>query len=97
MTANPGIAPTRFLDEHLAKASPDLMRSMLKTFAEALMSAEADAVCDAGHNGRSEERTNHRNGYRDRRWNSRAGSVEVAIPPTAARQMTEPTTTCAQP
>jgi putative transposase len=42
------------LDERLAVASPDLLRSLVKGFAEALMSAEADAVCGAGYRERSE-------------------------------------------
>lgn len=47
MTANPSIGLSGFLDEHLSQASPDLLRQMLKTFAEALMSADADVVCGA--------------------------------------------------
>jgi transposase-like protein len=53
---------------------------MVKTFAEALMSAEADAVCGAPYGQRSEDRTNQRNGYRVREWDTRAGTVELAIP-----------------
>ncbi|MDG6108038.1 hypothetical protein [Dactylosporangium aurantiacum] len=36
-----------FLREYVESASPDLLRAMVKTFTEALMSAEADAVCGA--------------------------------------------------
>lgn len=43
MTANPSVDPSRFLDEHLSQASPDLMRPMPRTFAEALMGSDADA------------------------------------------------------
>jgi putative transposase len=49
-------------------------------FAEALMSAEAEAVCGAGYGERSDERRNTRNGYRRREWDTRAGSIELAIP-----------------
>ena len=80
MTAVPSIDLTQFLDEHLAQASPDLLRQMLATFAEALMSADAEARCGAGSNQRSQDRTNSRNGYRERRWDTRAGTVELAIP-----------------
>lgn len=80
MTANPSIDLTGFLDEHLSQASPDLMRTMLKTFAEALMNAEAEAVCGAGYGQRSDDRVNSRNGYRDRRWDTRTGSIDLAIP-----------------
>jgi transposase-like protein len=66
--------------EHLECASPDMLRAMVKTFAEAVMSAEADAMCGAAYGQRSEERTNQRNGYRPREWDTRAGTVELAIP-----------------
>ena len=80
MTAPPSIDLSGFLDEQAAQASPDLLREMLRTFAQALMGAEADAVCGAGYGQRSEERTNSRNGYRARRWDTRAGGIELAIP-----------------
>ncbi|GAA3273113.1 IS256 family transposase [Dactylosporangium vinaceum] len=80
MTAPKSVDVGRFLREELGSASPDLLRSMVKTFAEALMSAEADAVCGAEYGERSDGRTNQRNGYRAREWDTRAGSVELAIP-----------------
>jgi hypothetical protein len=49
MTAPSSIDPARFLHDQLESASPDLLRSMLATFINALMSAEADAVCGAPH------------------------------------------------
>ena len=66
--------------EHLERAEPDLLRSMLKTFVEALMSTEADALCGADYGTRTAERVNMRNGYRPRAWDTRAGTVEVGIP-----------------
>jgi transposase-like protein len=66
--------------EKLEEASPDLLRAMVKTFAEALMGAEADAMCGAPYGQPSEDRVNYRNGYRDRRWDTRAGTIELAIP-----------------
>jgi putative transposase len=48
MTAGPSIDPVRFLHEALAQASPDLMRDMLTSFINALLSAQADAVCGCG-------------------------------------------------
>jgi putative transposase len=80
MTAPHDIDPARFLSEQLEQASPDLMRSMLTTFINALMSAEADAVCGAEYGARSEARTNSRNGYRDRTFDTRTGTLEVSIP-----------------
>jgi putative transposase len=80
MAARESVDPAGFLREQLESASPDLLRAMVKTFAEALMSAEADAVCGAPYGQRSEERTNRRNGYRPREWDTRAGTVELAVP-----------------
>src|SRR4051812_3875772 len=81
MTVDPNsIDLPAFMAEHLQRAEPDLLRSMLSTFVQALMSAEADAVCGAGYGERSAERTNSRNGYRAREWDTRAGTLEVAIP-----------------
>jgi putative transposase len=81
MTANPhSIDLSTLVAEHLQRAEPDLLRSMLSSFIQALMSAEADAVCGAAYGVRSAERTNSRNGYRVRDFDTRAGTVEVAIP-----------------
>ena len=80
MTVVPSIDPARFLDEQLSQASPDLLREMLTTFINALMSAEADAVCGAGYREVTPERTNRRNGYRPRRFDTRAGSLQIDIP-----------------
>ncbi len=68
------------LGAQLAAGSPDLLQARVKTFAQALMSAEADALCGAGYGERSDERVNSRNGYRARDWDTRAGTVELAIP-----------------
>jgi putative transposase len=80
MTAPSSIDPTRFLHEQLGAASPDLLRSMLTTFINTLMSAEADAVCGAGYGQPSPDRVNVRNGYRHREFDTRAGTLDVAIP-----------------
>jgi transposase-like protein len=80
MTANTSIDPAEFLHDQLATASPDLLRDMLSTFIQALMSAEADAVCGAPYGLPSSERTNSRNGYRHRDFDTRAGTLDVAIP-----------------
>jgi transposase-like protein len=80
MTANTSIDPARFLHDQLTAASPDLLHDMLTTFIEALMSAEADAVCGAPYGLPSPDRTNSRNGYRHRDFDTRAGTLDVAIP-----------------
>ena len=71
---------SELLGEQLEQASPDLLREMIRAFAQALMGAEADALCGAGYGERSDERVNSRNGYRDRPWDTRVGSIELAVP-----------------
>ena len=61
-------------------ADTDLARGMLQAFAEALMSADASAHCGAGYGQRSDERVNSRNGYRSRRWDTRAGTIDLQVP-----------------
>jgi transposase-like protein len=68
------------LHEELAQASPDLMRELLTTFVNALLSAQADAVCGAEYGTRSPDRTNRRNGYRHRDLDTRVGTLDVAVP-----------------
>jgi hypothetical protein len=79
MAAGPSIDVSGWLEEQLAQASPDLLRAMVQTFAEALMDAEPDAVCGAAYGERSSERANIRNGYRRREWDTRAGSRVILV------------------
>lgn len=74
------ITPECASNDRLTEASPDLLRSLLSTFIEALMGAEADTLCGAGYGERSEDRTNSRNGYRHRDFDTRAGTLDIAIP-----------------
>jgi putative transposase len=69
-----------WLRKELEQASPDLLRAMVQEFAEALMGAEADALCGAGYRERSPERVNIRNGYRERDWDTRVGTIELQVP-----------------
>jgi transposase-like protein len=80
MTVNPSIDPARLLEEQLAQASPDLLRELLSTFVNTLLSAEADAVCGAEYGTTSPLRVNRRNGYRHRDFDTRAGTLDVAVP-----------------
>jgi transposase-like protein len=80
MTAPDSVDPTGWLDDQLASASPDLLRNMVKTFADAVMSAEADQLRGADYGTHGPEWINSRNGYRNRDWDTRAGTVELAIP-----------------
>jgi len=80
MTAPHIVDPAGLLGEALAEASPDLMRSLLQTIINALLSADADAVVGAEWGRPSPGRTSQRNGYRHRDLDTRAGTVDVAIP-----------------
>ena len=67
--------------KHLeADGGGDLLAGMIKVFADALMSAEADARCGAAYGEISPDRVNIRNGYRDRDFDTRAGTISLAIP-----------------
>ena len=87
MTAPDSLPLHALAEDNLAAASPDLLRAMVKTFADALMSAEADALCGAEYGQVSDERVNQRNGYRPREWDTRAGTVELAIPKLRSGQL----------
>ena len=80
MTAPHIVDPARLLGEALAEASPDLMRSLLQTMINALLSADADAVVGAEYGRPTPGRTAQRNGYRHRDLDTRVGTIDVAIP-----------------
>jgi putative transposase len=69
-----------WLRKQLEETSPDLLRAMVQEMAEALIGAEADALCGAAFGARSPDRVNRRNGYRERDWDTRVGSIELAVP-----------------
>jgi transposase-like protein len=69
------------LRELLEKGSDaSFLREMTGFAAQRLMELETDDLCGAAHGERSAERVNQRNGYRDRDWQTRAGTVELRIP-----------------
>jgi putative transposase len=72
--------PVSWLRKHLEEGDPDLLRSMLGVFVEQLMAAEASALCNAGYGEVTPERVNSRNGYRTRDFDTRVGTIELAIP-----------------
>ena len=81
MTVPTTIDASTWLSKYLGENDPDLLRAMVKSFAEALMSAQASMQCGAAYGERTDERTNSRNGYRLRPWDTRAGTIEdLAVP-----------------
>jgi transposase-like protein len=61
-------------------AGSELLAEMVKMAAELLMDAEVDVLCNAGYGERTEDRVNSRNGHRERRWDTRAGTINLEIP-----------------
>jgi putative transposase len=61
-------------------ADSDLLRDMIQYVAQRLMEADTEGLCAAAYGERHPERANSRNGYRERLWQTRAGSVDLKIP-----------------
>src|SRR5918995_1073482 len=66
--------------KQVEQADTDLLREIVKLLCERVMGEEADAICGAPYGERSEERTNRRNGYRERDFDTRAGTMALQIP-----------------
>jgi putative transposase len=62
-------------DEHA-----DVIRESVRAVAQEIMEAEVSELIGAQHGERTEDRATHRNGYRARRWDTRAGEIELQIP-----------------
>jgi transposase-like protein len=71
------IALSRLLEK---SSDASFLREMIGFAAERLMQLETEAICNAAPGERSADRRNQRNGYRDRDWETRAGTVELRIP-----------------
>jgi transposase-like protein len=54
----------------------EMLKDMVKQFAEELMDSEANALCSADFG----KRVNRRNGYQEREWDTRAGTVTLEMP-----------------
>jgi len=77
MTTKSTIALTELAEQG---ADADLLRDMLQFVAQRLMDMDVESLCAAFYGERSPERLNSRNGYRERLWETRAGSVDLKIP-----------------
>jgi putative transposase len=80
MTTTHDIDLPTVLAERLTTCHLDVLRELLATFIHTLMGAETDALCGAEYGQRSAERTNSRNGYRRRQFDTRTESLDLAIP-----------------
>jgi len=61
-------------------ADTDLLRDMVQYVAQRMMDMDVEGLCAAAYGERSPERLNSRNGYRERLWETRAGSIDLKIP-----------------
>lgn len=66
--------------EVLRDGHADVIRESVRAVAQELMEAEISELIGAQHGERTEDRATHRNGYRPRRWDTRAGEIELQIP-----------------
>ncbi len=81
MTVTDTMGPAELVRKYLeSPAGTDLLADMIKMAAELLMDADVDALCGAGYGERSPERVNSRNGHRQRRWDTRGGTLTLDIP-----------------
>ena len=77
MTANDMMTLRALLEK---SSDADLLREMIGFTAERLMAVEVEGLTGAAHGERSADRLTHRNGYRERSWETRAGTVALKIP-----------------
>jgi putative transposase len=80
MAAPASIDAIEWLRKQIEETAPDPLKAMLVEMVNLLMSAEVEAVCNAGYRERSGDRSNQRNGYRERDWDTRVGTIGLKIP-----------------
>src|SRR5262252_8376662 len=78
--ANPRMTLLDLLNKSEQGADPEFLRNGLKLLAQELMDAEVTQLTGAGLHERSENRLTYRNGYRERDWETRVGTIELDIP-----------------
>lgn len=76
----PSMDPQEWARKQLEEADPDLLRAVLQATLDSIMGAEIDELCNATYGERSDDRENSRNGYRSRRFDTRVGTIDLAIP-----------------
>ncbi|MEJ7604664.1 MAG: IS256 family transposase [Kofleriaceae bacterium] len=72
--------PIAFIRKQLEEVEPDVLRELLHEVVDRVMAAEVDGLTGAAHGERTLARTNRRNGYRERRFDTRLGTIDLRIP-----------------
>ena len=80
MAERPRMTAAQVADKLMSQEHADVLLESVAWIARELMEAEVAAKIGAELGERSPERTTHRNGYRPREWDTRVGSIELAIP-----------------
>lgn len=77
---DPTIALKQYLSNIGLEGDIDFLREAVRTLSQMLMELEVEQETGAGKHERSPERKNHRNGYRERLWETRVGEIDLRIP-----------------
>lgn len=80
MTDTLSIGLTKLLRKAELDGNVDFLREGVRAFSEALMELEVTAHVGAERHARTPERTGQRNGYRERRWDTRVGTIDLQVP-----------------
>ena len=79
--ADDSMALLEILRKTSAGGDVDVLREGVRILAQKIMEAEVSEITGATKGERAPDtRLTHRNGYRDRRWDTRVGTIELAIP-----------------
>src|SRR5215204_536856 len=78
--AKPRMDLSAFVGKLLEEQDGDVLREGIRVLSQALMETEVAGLIGADRHERTPERTGHRNGYRMRTWDTRVGTIELAIP-----------------
>jgi putative transposase len=78
--AKPRMDLSAFVGKLLEEQDGDVLREGIRVLSQALMETEVAGLIGADRHERTPERTAHRNGYRMRTWDTRVGTIELAIP-----------------
>lgn len=88
--ARPSMTPETQLGKVLAENHTNFLRNAIEVMVREIMEVEVSRLVGAGLHERSDERDSYRNGYRVRRWDTRAGTINLAIPKMRAVALISP-------